>query len=114
MDTLPEREVERPPASCTIKINGARSHGFEVQSSAASTAPSATSICCQKPPKERPFRAASRYFRIRTWSLESLLGPTPVLNTMLLLNVAVSETCSRTPSRYAPSPLYAHQREPSP
>src|SRR5713226_9678734 len=94
--------------------SGARSHGLEVQSSAASIAPSATSMCCQNPPNERLLRAASSNARILAWSLASLLGPVPVVNTMALLNEVTLETRSRFPSRYAPSPRYAHQRECSP
>src|SRR5882724_11060029 len=110
----PRRFVERPPASSTIIPSGARSHGFDVQSSAASIAPSATSMCCQKPPNDRVFRAASSSRRILVWSSAFLLGPVPVVNTMALLRLDTSETRSRLPSRYAPSPRYAHQRVPSP
>src|SRR5437660_8202514 len=99
MDRFPVIVVDFPPASSTIKISGDKSHGFEVQSSAASIAPSATSMCCQNPPNDLLFRDASRYFRILVWSDESLLGPVPVLNTMDWLSTGVSETCSRSPSR---------------
>src|SRR6266478_4637784 len=92
--------------------SGARSHGFEVQSSAASIAPSATSMCCQKPPNDRVFREASSSRRILVWSSAFLLGPVPVVNTMALLRLDTSETRSRLPSRYAPSLRYAHQRVP--
>src|SRR6266404_5829036 len=107
----PRTFVERPPASSTMIPSGARSHGFEVQSSAASIAPSATSMCCQNPPKERLLRAASTRARIFAWSCAFLLGPVPVVNTMALLRLVTFETWSRFPSRYAPSPRYAHQRE---
>src|SRR6266403_91721 len=90
--------------------SGARSQGFDVQSSAASIAPSATSMCCQKPPNDRVFREASSSRRILVWSSAFLLGPVPVVNTMALLRLGTSETRSRLPSRYAPSPRYAHQR----
>src|SRR6266436_2102002 len=108
----PRRFVERPPASSTIIPSGARSHGFDVQSSAASIAPSATSMCCQKPPNDRVFREASSSRRILVWSSAFLLGPVPVVNTMALLRLGTSETRRRLPSRYAPSPRYAHQRVP--
>src|SRR6267142_2081518 len=107
----PRTFVERPPASSTMIPRGARSQGFEVQSSAASIAPSATSMCCQNPPNERLLRAASRRARIFAWSCAFLLGPVPVVNTIALLSVVTFETWSRLPSRYAPSPRYAHQRE---
>src|SRR5882762_5306553 len=110
----PLNEVDFPPASCTINIKGARSHGFEVQSSAASIAPSATSMCCQKPPSDLLLRAASRYFRMRVCSEESLLGPVPVENTIESFNFSTPETCSLRPSPVAPSPLYACHRECSP
>ncbi len=74
--------IERPPASSTIIPSGARSHGFEVQSSAASIAPSATSMCCQNPPKEWLLRAVSTSARIFAWSCAFLLGPVPVVNTI--------------------------------
>src|SRR5712692_4131190 len=106
--------VDRPPASSTIIPSGARSQGFEVQSSAASIAPSATSMCCQNPPNDRLFRAPSRYLRMRVWSEESLLGPVPVENTIESFNFSTFDTCNFLPSRYAPSPLYACQREWSP
>src|SRR5258708_6454642 len=107
----PRTFVERPPASSTKIPSGARSHGFEVQSSATSIAPSATSMCCQKPPNERLLRAASSKARIFAWSCAFLLGPVPVVKTMALLKLATFETWSRVPSRYAPSLRYAHQRE---
>src|SRR6202008_1203181 len=107
-------DVDFPPASVTIKINGAKSHGFDVQSRPPSNAPSSTNLCCQNPPIERLFRAASRYFRMRVWSEESLLGPVPVENTIESFNFSTFETCNLRPPRYAPSPLYACQRECSP
>src|SRR5207249_2021876 len=94
--------------------SGARSHGLEVQSRATSTAPSATSMCCQNPPNERLLRAASSRARIFAWSCAFLLGPVPVVKTIALPRLVTSETWSRFPSRYAPSPRYAHQRECNP
>src|SRR5258708_28402368 len=94
--------------------SGARSHGLEVQSSAASIAPSATSMCCQNPPKERLLRAASSRARIFAWSCAFLLGPVPVLNTIDLFRLLTFETQGLFPSRYASSPRYAHQRECTP
>src|SRR5712664_3482826 len=70
-------------------------------------------MCCQKPPNDRVFREASSSRRILVWSSAFLLGPVPVVNTMALLRLGTSETRSQLPSRYAPSPRYAHQRVPS-
>src|SRR6266849_4059348 len=94
--------------------SGARSHGFDVQSSATSIAPSATNMCCQNPPNDRLLRAASSRARILAWSCAFLLGPVPVVKTIALLRLVTFETWSFLPSRYAPSPRYAHQRECSP
>src|SRR2546430_4960322 len=110
----PRTFVERPPASSTMIPSGARSHGLEVQSSATSIAPSATSMCCQNPPNERLLRAASSRARIFAWSCAFLLGPVPVVKTMALPRLFTLETWSRFPSRYAPSLRYAHHRECNP
>src|SRR5882762_10250481 len=110
----PRTFVERPPASSTMIPSGARSHGFDVQSSAASIAPSATSMCCQNPPKARLLRDASARRRIFSWVSRFLLGPVPVVKTIASFNFSTFETWILFPSRYAPSPRYAHQRAPSP
>src|SRR6267378_2179241 len=90
--------------------SGARSHGFDVQSSAASIAPSATSMCCQNPPKARLLRDASDRRRIFSITSGFLLGPVPVVKTIASFNFSTFETWILFPSRYAPSLRYAHHR----
>ncbi len=55
-------------------------------------APSATSICCQKPPKARPLLAASASRRNFSLATPSLLGPVPVVKTIALLKLPTFET----------------------
>src|SRR5262249_43935008 len=110
----PSTVVAFPPASSTIIPSGDKSHGFDTQSTAHSTAPSATSMCCQKPPIDRLFFAASANLRIRSRASRFLLGPVPVVKTIASKSRVIRKPGSRRSFRQAPSPRYANHRVPFP
>src|SRR5579875_3105083 len=110
----PEKSVNFPPDSSTITWRAATSHSEQTGSTAASSAPSATSMCCQKSPKPRSRPARRATSRKASGRLKS---PTEPDETLASAKLATLETRMRSAGppalqTNAPLPRSAHHRRP--